>query len=482
MPIITLQRRIREAGRIRGGDRKQGNRAGAKLLTPRFSSPDQAVVEAAAQHFGGTVREWDNGGRQEWDVVIKQAVIDVIVPPTGLAFSQWMELWSGGGCERRCDGQREILADTPCVCDPEAPECMPTTRLSLIVPDLETFGLFRLESHGWNAAQELSGTAELAAAMAERGQYLPATLHFEPRERRQPGKPIKKFTVPVLDLKVPMRRFMEVVSAQVGAPALAAGPAAVDAPRGLTPVGELPAAPVDSIEEQVRGAGREKQQRRGGAEPIRPTGRRPRAAREVGEPEGRGPSLGSPPSSPGGEPTGVARTASGDGDGVDGQSAAASPPGDRTATARAKHVAMRCRDVGIDTDDARHAFLALITNGRVRSGKDLTDAEFALTTTALDRLKAGTVRLVTGVDGTFRLDESTPPDVGAEGDDEAWWDKPRWMQHAKAHGLTQAKCMRAVKAICGELEVPVPSDLGEWSDGRISAQLREWIEAQGAEA
>lgn len=503
-----MQRRIREAGRIRGGDRKQGNRAGAKLLTPRFSSPDRAVIEAAAEHFGGTVREWDNSGRQEWDVVVKEKVLDVIVPPTGLAFSQWMETWSGGGCERRCDGQRELLSDQPCLCDPEAPDCMPTTRLSLIVPDLETFGLFRLESHGWNAAQELSGTAELAGAFAERGQYLPATLHFEPRERRQPGKPIKKFTVPVVDLKVPMRRFMEVVSAQVGAPALPMGTPAIDSP-AFTPVAELPAAPVGSIADQVAGAGRERQQRRGGAEPLRPTGRRPRAAVEVveagtapsstgGEGGDTGPSLPSPPGSPdGGEPTGASgahadRAAAGE-DGATGDaeasppatagsSAAASPPSDvsQKAKARATHIAIACREIGIDKDEKRHAFIALVTDGRASSGKQLDDVDFALVQECIGRVKDGRLRLVHEVEGGIRLDEVEPADVGATSDDESFWSADRWREFVKAHKTTQVAALRHARAVAEELAIEPPAAFAEWTDGRISAAVRQWVENRDA--
>lgn len=196
-----------------------------------------------------------------------------------------------------------------------------------------------------------------------------------------------------------------------------------------------------------------------------------------GEPEGRGPSLGSSPGSPGGEPTstGTTTAAAGDGDGVDRKSAAASPPGVSTkATARAKHVAMRCRDVGIDSDDQRHAFLGLVTEGRARSGKELDDSDFALVGQVLDQVAAGTVRFVTGIDGTPRLDEAGE---GSVADIEEFWSIDQWKQFVKAHGRTQVAALRHARQVAEALGVEAPSGFAEWSDGRISAAVREWVEA-----
>ena len=66
MPIIDLQRRLREAGRIRIGEQvptkdRDGNpttRPG-KLERFRFTSPDKASMLAIADLCGGEVRPWE---------------------------------------------------------------------------------------------------------------------------------------------------------------------------------------------------------------------------------------------------------------------------------------------------------------------------------------------------------------------------------------------------------------------------------------
>lgn len=206
MAIIGLQRRLREIGRIRLGETRQGRDGPypAKLTTFRLTAPDRAVIDAAADHWGGKVEPWAAPSGRQWQVVTETDTLGCVVPTADMAFSQWYELWSGGGCQRRCDGRTELLSDGPCLCDPADRECAPTSRLNVLLTDLPGLGMWRVESHGWNAAVELAGVVAVLAAASDQGQFLPARLRVEERAVKRPGKDGKpethRFVVPVLDL------------------------------------------------------------------------------------------------------------------------------------------------------------------------------------------------------------------------------------------------------------------------------------------
>ena len=204
-PIISLQRRLREAGRIRLGEKvatKNGKTAPSKLSEFRFTSSDEKSIREIARLYGGEVQPWDGAPvGEQWEVFTESKALNVIVPPVDLAFSQWFERWSGGGCTYRCDGVTNVLTDKPCVCDPEVPECKPTTRLGVILTELEGIGIWRLEIHGWNGAQELLGAVDVLRTMQSRGSMVPARLLLEQRQSKRGGKTFN-FAVPVLDLNL----------------------------------------------------------------------------------------------------------------------------------------------------------------------------------------------------------------------------------------------------------------------------------------
>jgi hypothetical protein len=208
-PIIDLQRRLVEVGRIRMG--KKGDKGQPqKLDTWRLTSNDQARLAAAADLFGGAVTPWDGSPKgDEHELITATAELPILLLP-GQALSQWHELWSGGGCQRRCDGEREILSDSPCLCDTEGGDrkCKPTTRLSVMLPDVPGLGCWRLESHGYYAAVELSATAAMLEQATARGQMLPARLRIDQRRQLKDGK-TTRYAVPVIDIDV---RFREAVA------------------------------------------------------------------------------------------------------------------------------------------------------------------------------------------------------------------------------------------------------------------------------
>jgi hypothetical protein len=216
MPILGLQQRIRELGRIRIGQVvKSGTKTRPEKLDRfRLTSASRELLEKVAGLYGGTVAEWTpaNGGVQQWEVVTESARLPILVPPQPV--TQWYELWSGGGCQRRCDGEREMLTDRPCLCDPDPTDraCKPTTRLNVVLRDVEGLGVWRLETHGYYAAVELPGVAEL---LAQAGGYITGHLGLEQRTAKREGK-TRHWMVPVIEVDVTPTALLSGAAGPVG--------------------------------------------------------------------------------------------------------------------------------------------------------------------------------------------------------------------------------------------------------------------------
>lgn len=275
MSIIQLQRRIAEAGRIRIGQQVPSGRGTrpAKLDTFRLTSPDRRRIEQAAEAFGGEVTEWTAPAGKQWQVITTSDTLEVIVPPSDLSFSQAYELWSAGGCQRRCDGVTESISEGACLCDPDNRECDIHTRLSVMLRDLPGLGVWRLDTSGYYAAVELASAVEIIQLAAGRGALLPARLRLEQRsvKRGADGKvQTLRFAVPVLDI--------EITPAQLlagGLQPLQLAEATAERPK-LTPVPQL-ATSAPSIAEQS--APPPERPRRSNAAPEIPSSGRSRSAR-----------------------------------------------------------------------------------------------------------------------------------------------------------------------------------------------------------
>jgi hypothetical protein len=227
MAILTLQRRSRELGRIRIGQQvptgTEGKTRPVKLDKFRLTSASRPLLEKAAALYGGEVVEWNNGGSAQFEVFTTSTRLPVLVPPQPV--SQFFELWSGGGCQRRCDGERELLTDQPCLCDPDPEDrlCKPTTRLNVVLRDVEGVGVWRLESHGYYAATELPSTAEF---LAQQAGYITGWLSLEARTVVRNGK-TKRFAVPIIEVDVTPAALM---AGGAGPAALPAAPTPAAAP------------------------------------------------------------------------------------------------------------------------------------------------------------------------------------------------------------------------------------------------------------
>ena len=189
MPIIDIQRRVHEAGRIRTGQQVPAGKdtRPAKLETFRLTSSNKALIEQAAALYGGNVNPWQAPAGPQWEVITGTSVLPVRVPPSDLALTQWYELWGASGCQRRCDTDTDTISDGPCLCDPDKRECKPHTRLSVMLDDLPV-GLWRLETQSWNALHELQGVVYIIEMAARRGEAIPATLSLDQRVTKRPER------------------------------------------------------------------------------------------------------------------------------------------------------------------------------------------------------------------------------------------------------------------------------------------------------
>ncbi|MBX7464894.1 hypothetical protein K1Y80_02205 [Streptomyces sp. MAG02] len=227
MPILDLQRRMRQLGEIRIGHVVAGTSKGGKAYTRpaklnhfRFTSPSREILSEVAALYGGEVKPWTpaNGGPSEFEVYSTTNRLPVLIPPRD-AVSQWYELYAGSKCQRRCDGETEHKSDRPCMCNPEKRQCSITTRVNVMLRDVPALGQWLLVSKGYHAAVTLPPAAELLAHV---GGYVDGWLGMEEKTAVVDDKPAR-FMVPTLDVEITPAALM---AGQItgGPPAVASGP------------------------------------------------------------------------------------------------------------------------------------------------------------------------------------------------------------------------------------------------------------------
>ena len=207
--LLNIQRRAAEHGRLRTGY-TQGNRP-VRSATWVVTSHSEEHVRTAAKLWGGEPESWKplNSTIEQWRVITQAPAIEALITP-GDPLNQYNELWSAGGCQRRCDGETELLSRQPCICARQFGEdwhqqkkgtvCSATSRLNVMLPDLSGMGMWRAETHSFYAASEWGGMVDMVLAGTDGKGFVPVTLRIEPRQVVREGK-TKKFPVVVVELR-----------------------------------------------------------------------------------------------------------------------------------------------------------------------------------------------------------------------------------------------------------------------------------------
>lgn len=241
--LLNIQRRAAEHGRLRTGytDGKRPVRSATWVVT----SHSEEHVRTAAELWGGEPEQWTplNSTIAQWRVITKASSIEALITP-GDPLNQYNEMWSAGGCQRRCDGETELLTRQPCLCarqfgedwhqQPKGRVCSATSRFNVMLPDLSGMGMWRAETHSFYAASEWGGMVDIVLAGTDGRGFVPVTLRIEPRQVVREGK-TKKFPVVVVELRgvTPRQALAGPMNAATALDPGAAGQAraAIEAPR-----------------------------------------------------------------------------------------------------------------------------------------------------------------------------------------------------------------------------------------------------------
>jgi hypothetical protein len=241
--LLNIQRRAAEHGRLRTGY-TQGNRP-VRSATWVVTSHSEEHVRAAAELWGGEPESWKplNSTIEQWRVITKAASIEALITP-GDPLNQYNEMWSAGGCQRRCDGETELLSRKPCLClarfgedwhqQKKGTVCAATSRLNVMLPDLTGMGMWRAETHSFYAASEWGGMVDMVLAGTDGKGFVPVNLRIEPRQVVREGQ-TKKFPVVVVELRgvTPRQALTGPMTAALALDPSGAGQAiaAIEAPR-----------------------------------------------------------------------------------------------------------------------------------------------------------------------------------------------------------------------------------------------------------
>lgn len=239
--LLNIQRRAAEHGRLRTGY-TQGNRP-VRSATWVVTSHSEDHVRTAAELWGGEPESWKplNSTIEQWRVITKAPSIEALITP-GDPLNQYNEMWSKGGCQRRCDGETELLSRQPCLClarfgedwhqQKKGTVCSATSRLNVMLPDLSGMGLWRAETHSFYAASEWGGMVDMVLAGTDGKGFVPVTLRIEPRQVIREGQ-TKKFPVVVVELRgvTPRQALSGPLSTALALDPTGTQPLAIEAPK-----------------------------------------------------------------------------------------------------------------------------------------------------------------------------------------------------------------------------------------------------------
>lgn len=257
VPVKNLSRRLPELGKLKFGDTQA--KGGRRTLDKwRVVSNHVDCLDDIARLYGGTPKPYEHKKSTfTHDLHTDSDVLAIGVPNMGVEpVTVGYEMWTGGGCERRCDGVTATTwgrgpdgpeeREQPCICDAkQAMECKVKLRASFFLPGVRRFGTWRLETGSWNAVSEMAGMVEMLMALQARG-IAEAELALAKRSDVKAGQ-TRHYVVPEIRVRESVEELM------AGAGLL--GTSSLTAP---PPAAELVAGPVagegvDALEVPVRG-------------------------------------------------------------------------------------------------------------------------------------------------------------------------------------------------------------------------------------
>lgn len=274
MAIKNKQARAAVVGKIRIGElalAKSGNTYPRARQTFRLTSRNKAMLEAAQAVFGGELRPWkDKPGQFELLTEVNQ--LKAMFSPKAInedgdvqSLSTAYELWWGGTCLRRCDGEtcevweNNVRVKKHCQCpldDRDAMKagrvgsknspptcCSQKGRMNVILTELPAIGMWRFETGSEIGLSEYQGFLDQLAMIGAGDAVVPITMTIDWREKgTAEGQATEKFAVVVITIDpspIPAGAMLE------AARRAAIGPGE---PRSLSelPVAQAPALPAAS--------------------------------------------------------------------------------------------------------------------------------------------------------------------------------------------------------------------------------------------
>jgi hypothetical protein len=245
--ILTMKRQAAELGRIRTGYSRPNPKGGRPIpvrsKTFILTTHSRDYATAAATLYGGNVEAWtpQNTTIAQYRVITEATELRAILP-AGDPLSQANEMWTGGGCARRCDGETEQLSRQPCICLARYGEdwhlrkpdevCRPTSRITVMLPDLPDLGVWRLETKSYYAADAMAGGVDTVLQATDGRGLMPVRMWIEQRKSVRNGE-TKNYPVVMVVPSLPTLRqaLSGPLSTAAALDPASAGRAAIEAPR-----------------------------------------------------------------------------------------------------------------------------------------------------------------------------------------------------------------------------------------------------------
>lgn len=207
--ILTLQRQVRELGRLRTG--YAGPKGPVRSKTWIITSSQRTCLDTAAELWGGKVEEWTplNGTEKQWRLTTDTNALEALLPP-GDPLTQNNEMWNRGGAVRRCNGEVESKSGKPCLCVAAFGDdwyrrkptevCRPYSQLNIILPQLPDLGVWRHVTKSFYAAGEIAGMVDLIKAQIGAEVMVPVRLRIDQRKKVADGT-TTPYPVPVIEIR-----------------------------------------------------------------------------------------------------------------------------------------------------------------------------------------------------------------------------------------------------------------------------------------